>query len=178
MPRVWRETEENPLWNYYRCKDDNWIMLLNIQPDRFWKPTCEALGAVELITDPRFDNWQKRRENCVELIKILDKIFMTKKREEWVDILSAHGSLNAPVLRLHEAVNHPQVIANKDIVEWEHPTWGKSRYVAHPVKFDATPATISSPAPMWSQHTEEVLTEVLGMSWDEIGKLKDSKTIA
>jgi crotonobetainyl-CoA:carnitine CoA-transferase CaiB-like acyl-CoA transferase len=177
LPRVWRETEENPLWNYYKCKDGNWIMLLNLQSDRFWKQTCEALGVAELISNPRFDTWQKRRENCEELIKIFDEIFISKTREEWVDILSRHGSLNAPVLKLNETVKHPQVTANEDVFEWEHPTWGKSRYVAHPVKFSETPATMRSPAPMWSEHTEEVLREVLGMSWDEIVTLKDKKVI-
>ena len=176
-PRVWRETEENPLWNYYKCKDDKWIMLVNIQPDRFWKQTCQALEATELITDPRFDTWQKRRENCQELIKIFDSIFVKKNRDEWLDILTKQGSMCSAILTMDEMVDHPQVIANEDVVEWEHPAWGKTRYVAHPVKFSKTPAQITRPAPMWGEHTETVLTEILGMSWDEIGKLKDKKVI-
>jgi crotonobetainyl-CoA:carnitine CoA-transferase CaiB-like acyl-CoA transferase len=177
-PRVWRETEENPLVNYYKCKDDKWIFLCNPQPDRFWKEACEVLDRPELMSDPRFDTWQKRRENCQELIKVFDAIFITKTRDEWLDILRRYpGPIHAPVLTLEEAVSHPQAMANRDIIEWDHPAWGKTRYVAHPVEFTKTPATIRRPAPMWGEHTEEVLREVLGISWDEIVKLKDKKVI-
>jgi crotonobetainyl-CoA:carnitine CoA-transferase CaiB-like acyl-CoA transferase len=178
LPRIWRETEENPLWNYYLCKDNKWIILVNIQPDRFWKQTCEALERPELITDPKFDTWQKRRENCQDLIKVLDAIFINKSRDEWVEKLTKAGSMCAPILTIDEMVDHPQVIADKDIIKWDHPDWGETRYVAHPVKFSKTPAQITKPAPMFGEHTEEILTEMLGMTWDEVTKLKEKKVIA
>ena len=44
----------NPLVNRYRTKDDRWIQLVFLQPDRYWAGFCERIGLPELASDPRF----------------------------------------------------------------------------------------------------------------------------
>ncbi len=41
-----------------------------------------------------------------------------------------------------------------------------------PIKLSRTPGALGGPAPALGQHTEEVLTELLGLSSDEVAELK------
>src|SRR5947199_128835 len=43
IPRQSRKYATNPLWNHYRCADDQWIALAMLQPDRYWKNLCRVL---------------------------------------------------------------------------------------------------------------------------------------
>ena len=49
--------------------------------------------------------------------------------------------------------------------------------VGIPVRLSETPGQLRLPAPEFGQHTEEVLTEMLGYSWDDIARLRDSEVI-
>ncbi len=39
-----RDESFNPLWNHYRCADGKWLALAMLQPDRYWKDLCVAMG--------------------------------------------------------------------------------------------------------------------------------------
>ncbi len=45
--RSTREDAFNPLWNHYRCGDGKWLALAMLQPDRYWKDLCIAMGLAE-----------------------------------------------------------------------------------------------------------------------------------
>ncbi|MDY6912460.1 MAG: CoA transferase, partial [Chloroflexota bacterium] len=87
LPRPTRAKAGNALWNYYKCKDGNWIILCMAASDRYWPAFCSRMGTPELEKDPRFEDMEKRSENCVELVAILDKAFEAKDRDEWIAIL-------------------------------------------------------------------------------------------
>src|SRR6058998_262100 len=54
LPRQSRKYATNPLWNHYRCADDQWLALSMLQPDRYWVALCGTLGVPEAATDERF----------------------------------------------------------------------------------------------------------------------------
>src|SRR5882724_8487464 len=54
LPIAPRPSRPNPTVNYYRTKDDRWLILVHLQPDRYWSDFCARLGRPELATDPRF----------------------------------------------------------------------------------------------------------------------------
>ena len=91
FPRVPRARAFNPLWNHYRCGDDKWIALGMLQPDRYWADFTRAIGRPELETDPRFATMGARAGNCAALIEILDQVFASRPRAEWLDILRKGG---------------------------------------------------------------------------------------
>jgi crotonobetainyl-CoA:carnitine CoA-transferase CaiB-like acyl-CoA transferase len=72
-----------------------------------------------------------------------------------------------------EVVNDPQVLENDYITEFEHPSIGKLKEIGMPVEFSNVPRSIGGPAPQLGQHTEEVLTGILGFSWEEMPGLRD-----
>lgn len=177
IPRRGRKGQTNPLWNHYQCQDGKWIMLCMPQSDLYWVDFCKALGKEELATDLKFEDGFKRAEFHQELIAILDKVFMTKSRSEWLKIFDEAGDfISGPVNTVYEVCNDPQVIDNQYVAEYNHPTYGKIRVMGFPIRFSRTPAELRLPAPEFGQHTEEVLLE-LGYSWEEIEKLKDEEVI-
>ena len=178
MPKHNRVASYNPLWNYYKCSDDKWLVLAEMQADRAWPTICRALGISALEKDPRFNSLETRARNAAELISILDKIFFTKTRKEWLDILEKAGDLIfEPVNNITDVVDDPQTLANEYVTEFNHPVFGKFKVIGVPVKFSKTPGQITREAPEFGQHTEEVLTEVLGHTWDDIAKLKEEEVI-
>jgi len=173
-----RGVAPNPLWNYYKCSDDKWIVVGELQADRAWPIYCRALGISHLEKDPKFNSLETRGKNAAELISTLDNIFITKTRDEWLNILEKAGDLNfQPVNSISEVVSDPQVLSNEYVTDFNHPVFGKIKALGIPVKFSKTPGQITREAPEFGQHTEEVLTEVLGYTWDDITKLKQEEVI-
>jgi len=56
----------------------------------------------------------------------------------------------------------------------DHPLEGKMNVVSCPIKFTRMKPTIRSTAPLHGEHTERVLTEILGISKEEYTRLKES----
>jgi len=176
-PALPRNRATNPLANMYKCSDGKWIFLYHPQADRFWPNVCKALNIEDKQNDPRFENILKRRDNCKELIDILDKVFATKTCEEWIKLLQDNECICDRVNHLDDLLTDPQVLANDYLPEFDHPTYGKIRYAPIPFNLSKTPGSVRVPAPEFGQHTEEVMTEVLGYTWDEVGLLKEAQVI-
>ncbi len=175
--RQLRTKPGNPLVNHYRCKDGHWLLLAMFQPDKYWPAFCRALGREDLAEDPRFCDLKRRGENSTELVAIIDTVLATKTREAWLDIFAAEDLIYSSIRDYLEVVNDPQVMENEFIVEVDHPSLGKLREIGFPVKLSKTPGTIREPAPQLGQHTEEILIDLLGMSWEEIERLRDQEVI-
>ncbi len=167
----------NPLQNYYRCADDKWVLLAHTQADRYWHDFCEVLGIEELEPDPRFVDMKARAENCEELIRILDGVFATRSQEEWLRLLRKKYLFFSPVNSMAEVVKDPQVIENEYLHDIDHPALGAVKMTQLPINFSKTPVQLRSTAPVFGQHTEEVLMELAGLSWGDIEKLKEQEVI-
>ena len=166
----------NPLWSSYRCKDGKWIYFVMVQADRFWKRFCEALGHHEWIDDPRFAHAGVRAKNCAAMTALIDEVVATRVRNEWAPVFDRHELIWAPVNTAAEVLNDPQAHAIGAFAAVDHPTVPGSRVVDSPVAFGAFRPKPHRVAPELGQHTEEVALEV-GLSWEEIGRLKEAHVI-
>jgi crotonobetainyl-CoA:carnitine CoA-transferase CaiB-like acyl-CoA transferase len=175
--RVARKSAGNPLWNHYKCGDDKWIALAHLSPDKFWPLLCQAMGLEALEKDPRFDSMDNRMKNCQELISILDRTFAARNRDEWIGAFKAKGVIFAPVNNTLEMTQDPQVLANDYVTTFDHPVFGPTKTVGFPVGFSETPMSIRREAPEFGQHTEEILIDLLGYTWDDITRLKEEEVI-
>lgn len=177
FPRVSRKKVSNPIFNSYECSDGKWLQLACIQGDRYWSGVCRALGIEELGNDPRFCSHVKRMENNEVLISILDKIFISKTRDEWAKLLGEQDVIWTLVKTPAEVAADPTAWAVGYFQEIRHPVAGKYKAILPPWQFSKTPPTIRTTAPELGQHTEEVLTDLLGYTWDELAAFKDKGVI-
>jgi CoA:oxalate CoA-transferase len=174
--RKLRSTAGNALYNHYRCKDNKWIVIAHLQPDKYWPNVCKALGIEEFRNDPRFGGIAERAEHAAELVAILDKRFATKTRDEWMTILKEAGCICTPIQSPIEVTRDPQALANNYFIDVEHPEWGRTKVVGFPWDFSGTPALWSRRAPGLGEHTEEVLLQA-GYTKEEIARYREEGAI-
>jgi crotonobetainyl-CoA:carnitine CoA-transferase CaiB-like acyl-CoA transferase len=179
MPRMARQRAGNPLWNHYRCRDDKWIALAMLQSDRYWEDFCKALGRSELIRDERFADLRVRARNAEAIVAILDEVFGSRPRDEWMKILreSPGDFIFTVVNSVDELPDDPQVRANDYVIDFEHPQHGTIQMLGMPVRLSETPGQVRLPAPEFGQHTEELLVDLLDYSWDDISALREQRVI-
>ncbi len=170
-----RTKSNNPLTNNYCTKDDRWLQFAMFQPELFWPDFCQAIERPELENDPRFNNMETRRENCEELIRILDEIFASKTIGEWEKICRKHHLIYERIQTPAEVVTDPQALANDCFVDLHHPA-GPFKVLASPTKFRQNPASVRAPAPELGQHNEEILLG-LGYSREDIARLTEQGAI-
>ena len=176
FPREIRAAAGNPLYNHYRCKDDKWIAIAHLDPNRYWPAICKALGIEGLQDDPRFNSIEARGKNAREFVTVLDERFATKTRDEWTAILQQEGCIFTPIQTPLEVSNDPQAFANDYFIDVQHPAWGKIKMTGFPWDFSETPASWRREAPGFGQHTEEILSE-LGYAKEAITDLKQEGVI-
>ena len=171
-PRFDRRVAGNPLWNHYRCADDQWIALALLQPDRYWRDFCSIMGLETLVDDPRFSEAEARRIHSRELIQILEEVFATRPRPEWEQLLSQNPDfIYDRVQTISDLPDDPQVIANEYLSDFAHPDLGTVKVLNFPGKLSQTPAQVRSAAPQLGEHTLEILTEELGYSPERVADL-------
>lgn len=130
-----------------------------VMQDKQWQAFCKAVGRDELLNDPRFLNAQDRENNKDERLQEIQDSIAHYKSDEIIEILEAADVPCAPVLTRTQMRQHPQVIANEIITEFEHPQAGRLRQVRQPAVFSQTPASIRRGAPKLGEHTREVLQD-------------------
>ena len=137
-------------------------------------------GWVYIAADPHM------RERLMHAMGV-ETLETTEELKEWVaprkvdDIvenLAAASVPVAPVLQIDQTLEDPHVKARGIITTTEHPTAGTVRSPGFPVKLGKSPASIRMPAPQLGEHNEEVLTQVLGYSKEEVEELRKEGVIA
>ena len=160
----------------YEAADGNWLTV-GASANKQFATVCEILGAPELATDQRFDSGSKRRGRRAELTAILRGLFKHQPAAYWIDRLVAAGVPAGPINRVdHVLDREPHVKARGLVVETDHPTVGRQRALATPIKLSRTEVAVRRPAPRHGEHTAEVLRWA-GLSDDEIAALAASGAI-
>ena len=171
VPKPWG-TAYAALLPYQTFRTKTRDLALGIGSDKLWRIFCPLLGLPEYASDPRFSSNAARVANRAALIDGLQQAFLTRAYEEWEAVLLAAGIPVGAINTVEQVVAHPQVNARGALVECEHPVAGTVRVVGPPIRFSETPGSVRTPAPLLGQHTSEVLRTRLGMSEDELARLR------
>ncbi|MBT6094938.1 MAG: CoA transferase [Rhodospirillaceae bacterium] len=161
----------HPLNGPYQAVEtaDGWITFSGANT-RNWLRLLDLLGLSDLAEDPRFKENAGRMENLEELSELLSAEFRKKPREQWLAELEEAKIPAGPVFDVNEMHADPHTLARDMVVEVEHDRIGAVKTIGCPVKFSETPSAVHGPAPLYAQHTREVLAE-FGYGADEIDSL-------
>jgi formyl-CoA transferase len=147
-------------------------LTVGVANNSLWGRFCQAIGHPELATDPRFDTEARRVEQREALVPLLGGIFQTASVAEWLARLDRAGVPAGKIKSVGEALESEHLGARGAIVTVTHPTAGRLRMVGPPIRLHGTPAETAAPAPLLGEHTEEVLTKMLGYSSEAVAELR------
>jgi formyl-CoA transferase len=159
-----------PLDNY-RAIDGSY-MCIAAAGDVLFPRLCRAMDNEELLHDRRFDTMQARAENADRINEIVQAWCAQRTVAQIEEILIKH---EVPVSRIYaadEIVADPHVRARGSIVEVEDPVLGPIKQQAPVPRLDRTPLDVPRGAPRLGEHTDEVLTGLLGVTADELAALR------
>ncbi|MGA2368365.1 MAG: CaiB/BaiF CoA-transferase family protein [Dehalococcoidia bacterium] len=179
FPRgAWALAGGYPYYKTYQAKDGKLISLGCIEP-WFWENFCRAIGREDLKGlsfdldhlghRPQDTKWKAAEEE-------LKKIFLTKTRDEWFDLLIKSDVPVGKVYSMDEIFSDPQLLHRRMLLEFDHPRLGKVKQPGIAIKLSGTPGEVRSLAPYPGEHTDEVLKSS-GFSEAELESLRKSKAI-
>ena len=166
----------NPLSQNYETKDGRVLAFTCLQPAKYWPPMCEAVDRPELVTDPRFADYQSLMANSDIAVGILKEVFGSATLAEWRERLDGFIGQWAVIQDTLEAAVDPQTIANGYIQECQTATGTPFQLVAAPVQFDEEPARPTR-APEFNEHGDRILADI-GFDEDAIVDLKIRGVVA
>jgi crotonobetainyl-CoA:carnitine CoA-transferase CaiB-like acyl-CoA transferase len=155
---------------------DGWINL-GAANQATWLRTVELLGRRDLAEDVRFREASGRLINRIALARELGVEFKKRTSAEWLAALEQAKVPAGPVFDVLQMHADPQTRAREMIVEVDHSTAGTIKTLGAPVKFSATPGGVRRSAPIYGEHTKEVLL-AHGFSAVEIEQMAASGAIA
>ena len=170
-----RDEQINPIFNFFKTKDDRWICLSPRAGGDYDLPkVVRAIGKEDWIENDKFNTNQARRENAKEFIEEMDKAFSQHTMAEWGEKLDAQDLIWSPVQNLSEVSKDKQAIASGAFSEVEDQDCNENySTVSSPVKFHNSDDGPKGPAPKLGQDNFEVL-KGLGINEEEINNLIDS----
>ena len=137
---------------------DGWITV-GAANQTNWLRLVELLGRQDLATDPRFKTNADRIQHQAVLADVLAPDFKKRASVEWLELLE-HAKIPAgPVLDVLQMQSNEQTLAREMVVETRHSKLGAVKTIGLPVKFSATPGGVRRGAPLYGEHTREVLRE-------------------
>ena len=155
---------------------DGWFTV-GAANQRNWERLLEAMESSELADDPRFKTNIDRMDNLKELEAALAPIFKTRSRSEWLNRMEAAGVPGGPVMDVCEMFEDPHAQARDMIPTVHHKKLGDVKTLGLPIKLSETPGKVATGAPLFGQHTAEVLGEY-GFGEDEVNALVDEGAVA
>ena len=158
-------------YQIFKTGDQRYIMVA-VGTEAIWLRFCQVLGIQNTLgCDPRFANNGLRIANRASLIPALEEIFSKGPADHWLAQFRKSDVPAGPIYSVDEALNAPQAVARRLVVELEHPTIGKARSIANPVNLTGTPVLYHRAPPVLGQHTDAVLGE-LGIAQQDIQSLR------
>lgn len=164
----------------YACKpggpDDYVFIYTSRGTDRQWQRLLKIIGREDLADDPRFASPQARIKNVNEVDALLSAWCRERNKIEAMETLQCAGVPAGAVLGMQELTDDPQLRKRGMFATIEHPVRGPITIPAWPVKLSESEVPVRT-APLLGQHTEEVLSEWLGLDRKEIEEFRKESSV-
>ncbi len=155
----------------FPCSDGE--LIVAAANDSLWQRFARAIGRADLADDSKWDTNAARVSGRDELEAEIEETMRVRTRAEWAEIVSDAGVPCGPVRTIEELCADPQIHHREMVVEMEHARTGILKVMGNPMKLSDTPGELRLPPPLLGEHTDEILTSLLGKSGEEITALKE-----
>ena len=160
----------------YRSAGDDCWLAIGVESDDQWRALCDVIGRAGLAE--RYPNIEARRSGHDAIEAAIETWSSALDHNRATLMLQAAGVPAGPVLAGWEIVSDPQLHTREYFVDVVHPEVGHHRWDGYPWRLSRTPGRVRRPAPLFGEHNDELLTEVLGLSEVEIAVLRDRAVVA
>ena len=162
--------------NAYPTKDGA-LVVIGANQDTLFRRLCDAMGRPELAQDPRYAGHAARGEHQAELDALIGAWTATLDAEALLALMETSGVAAGRVYRAPDMLDDPQFAAREASVEVPHPVFGAVKMQNAFPRLTGTPGSVRWPGPALGEHTDAVLKERLGMSTEEISRLREGGVI-
>ena len=152
-------------------------IILAVGNDGQFAKFCAVAQVPELAKDPRYALNQDRVRHRAELVPQLEAILLTRTKAEWLGALEAAKVPCGAINNLAEVFADPHVNDRQMVNTWQHPVQPDLKLVASPIKMGRTPVRQDLPPPLLGQHTQDVLSDLLGYDPSRQQALRDKGVI-
>jgi crotonobetainyl-CoA:carnitine CoA-transferase CaiB-like acyl-CoA transferase len=132
-------------------------LILAVGNDGQFAKFCAVAGRSDLAQDARYAKNQDRVRHRATLVPVLEAIFKTRSKADWLGALEAAKVPCGAINNLAEVFADPHVQARGMVHTWQHPLAGAVQLVASPIKMSLTPPRTDLPPPLLGQHTDEIM---------------------
>ncbi len=140
----------------FTCADGKLIGIQLSSLEKFWHGMVAAVDMPELPGDPRFSSRMQRIKNSEVLNDLLSDAFKRRPRSEWLDRLEKADVPHAPVHRIDEVTQDPEVRFSNSFYTVRHPEMGDVQCLHRPVLYDGRRKAGRYP-PLLGEHSVEIL---------------------
>ena len=165
-----------PCGHYPAKGEDAWIAIA-IETEKQWVSLCAVLGKPDLAAHPSFQNKHLRKQNRVDLDQKLAQLTELHDKYKLFHALQSEDISAMPLLGPSEVVKDPHFVQRGTFINVDHPVLGKEVIFGPMWRQTTNRMDNWRHAPLLGQHTSDVLSNVLGMSQDEIQKLVSEEAL-
>ena len=156
----------------YRCAgDDRWCAIA-VFSDEEWQGLRRAMGDPQWSREERFATALGRAEYVDDLDRLIEEWTSGKTADTVMKELQAEGVASGIVQNGRDLLeNDPQLKERGHYEYLDHAEIGTMALDNYPFKLSATPGRLSGPSPLMGEHNDHVLTNILGLTEDEVNEL-------
>ncbi len=174
--RQGREHDSIATYRTFKAKDGIELVIAALT-ERMWAALCKVLGCEELVEDARFATAPDRSANRAALWPILEQRFLARTADEWMGALDAAGVPVGVVNTIDRVAADPQIAHRGMVMELATEDGRRIQVIGDPFFMQESRRQSHTFPPVAGQHTESVLSEMLGLGGDEIASLIDAGAV-
>lgn len=154
----------------YCARDGRFVIVVG--NDGQFRRLCEAIEEPAMGTDPRFATNIQRVQNRQAMEDVLRDRFSKCSVAEWLKVLGDAGIPSGPINDVAQVFADPCVQERGLQLTMPHPACGAVPLVANPIRLSETAVTYDRAPPSLGADTNNVLSNLLGFSEDQIQSLR------
>jgi crotonobetainyl-CoA:carnitine CoA-transferase CaiB-like acyl-CoA transferase len=141
---------------YQAFQASDGYIVIGAANDRLFQRLSQVLNHPEWANDARFLTNAARVQHRDMLLPLIEAVLQTETIAYWEPLLAVAGVAVAPVNRMDQVFQDPQVVHTQQVVTTLHPTVGDIQLIGPAVTYSLTPARITTPPPRLGQHNDEI----------------------